>query len=114
MATGWENCPSSLSQSFIRGPLLPMQRIPRRYFQCCTLAICLVCLGVLSGCGGKAASETKAEPRIEKPKPPTAVPLWLGNGERNFYGTGPWKDGELKVIWELQTGFMSGRLHKDP
>ena len=34
--------------------------------------------------------------------------------ERNFYGTGPWKDGELTVIWEVETGFISGRLHKDP
>ena len=40
--------------------------------------------------------------------------MWLGNGERNFYGSGPWKDGGLKVVWQVETGFMSGRLHKDP
>src|SRR5205085_2700214 len=51
---------------------------------------------------------------IEKPKPPSAVPMWLGNGERNYYGSGPWKEGGLKVVWQIETGFMSGRLHKDP
>ena len=40
--------------------------------------------------------------------------MWLGSAERNFYGTGPWKNGQLKIIWEVKTGFMSGRLHKDP
>ena len=40
--------------------------------------------------------------------------MWLGNGERNFYGTGPWQDGQLKIVWDLKTEFMSGRLHKDP
>ena len=78
------------------------------------IVVCaLACGGGLLGCGGKAAVEIKAGP-VEKPKPPSAVPMWLGNGERNFYGTGPWKDGELKVIWEVETGFISGRLHKDP
>src|SRR5437763_1484917 len=40
--------------------------------------------------------------------------MWLGNATRNFYGTGPWKAGQLKVIWELKTDWISGRLHKDP
>ena len=79
------------------------------------IVVCaLACGGGLLGCGGRAASEVKADPVVEKPKPPSAVPMWLGNGERNFYGTGPWKDGELTVIWEVETGFISGRLHKDP
>ncbi len=77
-------------------------------------ALCLASLAALSGCGTKAVSETKAEPRLEKPKPPSAVPMWLGNATRDFYGTGPLKDGQLKVIWQIETGFMSGRLHKDP
>ncbi|MGZ5482137.1 MAG: PQQ-binding-like beta-propeller repeat protein, partial [Pyrinomonadaceae bacterium] len=78
------------------------------------IVVCaLACGGGLLGCGGKAAVEIKAGP-VEKPKPPSAVPMWLGNAERNFYGTGPWKDGELTVIWEVETGFISGRLHKDP
>jgi outer membrane protein assembly factor BamB len=71
-------------------------------------------LAALSSCGGKAVSETQAEPRIEKPKPPTSVPMWLGNATRNFYGTGPWQDGQLTVVWEVETDFITGRLHKDP
>jgi hypothetical protein len=71
------------------------------------------CLPFISACTTKAVSEAPAA-TIEKPKPPTAVPMWLGNGERNFYGTGPWKDGQLKIVWDLKTEFMSGRLHKDP
>jgi outer membrane protein assembly factor BamB len=39
--------------------------------------------------------------------------MWLGNGERNFYGTGPWKEGRLSAVWEFETGFITGRLHKD-
>jgi len=31
-----------------------------------------------------------------------------------FLWHGPWKSGELKIVWEVETGFMSGRLHKDP
>jgi outer membrane protein assembly factor BamB len=65
------------------------------------------------GCTGKALTE-KPVIAAEKPKPPTAVPMWLGNAERNFYGTGPWKDGQLKVVREVETGFITGRLHKDP
>ena len=58
------------------------------------LIICT--LAFLIGCTSKAVTE---KPAIipEKPKPPTAVPMWLGNAERTFYGTGPWKDGELKI-----------------
>ncbi|MDX6385630.1 MAG: eukaryotic-like serine/threonine-protein kinase, partial [Blastocatellia bacterium] len=68
---------------------------------------------LLTGCKGKAVAEAP-QPIVEKPKPPTAVPMWLGNAERNFYGTGPWKEGELKIIWEVSTKGISGRLHKDP
>src|ERR1043165_5790688 len=114
MANGCENYRSPLSQGLSEAPLLRIQRFPLRSSRCCLVAVCLLAVASCAGCGGKAAYETKAEPRIEKPKPPTAVPMWLRNGERNFFGTGPWKDGELKVIWEVETGFISGRLHKDP
>ena len=83
-------------------------------FAICAIALCAASMLGLSACGGRAASEIRAEPRVEKPKPPTAVPMWLGNATRNFYGTGPWKDGQLTVVWELETDFISGRLHKDP
>jgi outer membrane protein assembly factor BamB len=72
-----------------------------------------LCAVLLPGCTGKAVTESPP-PKIEKPKPPTAVPMWLGNAERNFYGTGPWKDGELEILWEFKTSSTSGRLHKDP
>jgi outer membrane protein assembly factor BamB len=75
------------------------------------ITICLTVL--LPGCTGKALTETPP-PVIEKPKPPTTIPMWLGNAERNFFGTGPLKDGELKVIWEVETSWTRGRLHPDP
>ena len=81
------------------------------------LCVGVLCLGLsigLTACGNRAVSETKAGPLVEKPKPPSAVPMWLGNSTRNFYGTGPWKDGQLSIVWEVETGFISGRLHKDP
>ena len=42
------------------------------------------------------------------------VQTWLGNFARNFYGTGPWPDAPLEVIWSFKTKSTSGRLHKDP
>jgi outer membrane protein assembly factor BamB len=76
------------------------------------LLVCLLPL-VSWGCAGKAF-ETPAAALPLAPKPPTAVPMWLGNAERNFYGTGPWTGRPLKVVWEVETGWISGRLHKDP
>ena len=40
--------------------------------------------------------------------------MWLGNTSRNFYGTGPWSTGPLEIVWEFETKFITGRLHKDP
>jgi outer membrane protein assembly factor BamB len=40
--------------------------------------------------------------------------MWLGSTSRNFYGTGPWSDKPLEVVWEFETKFITGRLHKDP
>src|SRR5437773_3532775 len=71
------------------------------------LAVCL------AGCTSKAVTGPQVV-QAEKPKRVTAVPMWLGNAERNFYGTGPWKDGQLKVIWQVETGSITGRLHEDP
>ena len=90
--------------------IIPSAPYGIRLFGGVMLTICATVL--LTGCPGKAVSTPP--PIIEKPKPPTAIPLWLGNAERNFYGSGPWKSGELKIVWEVETGFMSGRLHKDP
>ena len=75
--------------------------------------VMIICATVLlPGC--RKAVTPPPLPVVEKPKPPTAVPMWLGNAERNFYGSGPWKDGDLKIIWEVGTKGISGRLHKDP
>ncbi|HXI74879.1 MAG TPA: PQQ-binding-like beta-propeller repeat protein, partial [Pyrinomonadaceae bacterium] len=78
----------------------------------CLLPI-ICALGFISGCTSKAVTETPP-PKVEPPKPPPTMSFWLGNPERNFYGTGPWKDGQLKIAWEVKTGFISGRFHKDP
>jgi len=79
-----------------------------------TLLFLVVCAtGPLVACTSKAVSNIPVV-IAEKPKPPSTIPMWLGNGERNFFGTGPWKDGQLKVIWEVETGSISGRFHKDP
>jgi len=60
-------------------------------------------------------TRTEAKPQpAAPPKPPTSVPFWLGNASRNFYGTGPWSDAPLEVVWSFETKGISGRLHKDP
>src|SRR5678810_30790 len=74
----------------------------------------LLALLLLPACGGKVITETAAKPATPAPKPPTSVPAWLGNASRNFYGTGPWSDAPLQVVWEFKTNWISGRLHKDP
>jgi len=61
----------------------------------------------------KGEADPKATAVAAKPVPPS-VGTWLGNPARNFYGTGPWKDGQLQIIWEFKTGWTSGKLHKDP
>jgi outer membrane protein assembly factor BamB len=66
-------------------------------------------------CGGKLVKETSAEPVIEKTQPvPVNLPTWFGNPARNFYGTGPWTDKPLEVVWDFKTDWSSGRFHKDP
>ncbi|MEO7970303.1 MAG: PQQ-binding-like beta-propeller repeat protein, partial [bacterium] len=77
-------------------------------------AFLVAAFGSLPACGGKLVKETSAEPVAERPAPPPSdFPAWLGNGERKFYGTGPWEEGPLEVVWENKTGLISGRLHKD-
>src|SRR6185436_14688250 len=67
-----------------------------------------------SACSNKVKG-TVAEPKVERPAPPpTSVPTWLGNTSRNFYGTGPWSNQPSEVLWEFETKFIAGRLHKDP
>ena len=104
---------STLTILVFRGvPLLRRLSFPLGSCQLVGVVLAVCATVFLPGCKGKAV--TVPPPVIEKPKPPTSVPLWLGNGERNFFGTGPWKDGELAVKWEFETDFISGRLHKDP
>ncbi|MBC7911234.1 MAG: hypothetical protein H7Y30_12075, partial [Pyrinomonadaceae bacterium] len=81
-------------------------------------ALCVLCGFIilsLSGCSKENAPEVHAEehqPKIVAPPPPT-VPVWLGNTSRNFYGTGPWPQEPLEVVWEFKTKSIAGRLHKD-
>ncbi|HSV33710.1 MAG TPA: hypothetical protein VLH87_06265, partial [Pyrinomonadaceae bacterium] len=63
----------------------------------------------LAGCSRGVVRETAAETRVEKPKPPTALPMWLGNPARSFFGTGPIPKS-LKVIWNFKTTWTRGRL----
>jgi outer membrane protein assembly factor BamB len=68
-----------------------------------------------AACGGTVVSKTEVGPgKNELTKPVTpSLHFWLGNSERNFYGSGPWSDGPLEIVWEAETGFISGRLHPD-
>jgi outer membrane protein assembly factor BamB len=74
----------------------------------------ILALLLLTSCGGTVVPETEAKPQPPPPKPPASVPMWLGNASRNFYGTGPWSDEPLQVVWEFETKWITGRLHKDP
>ena len=74
----------------------------------------ILALLFLSACGGHVVPPTEAKPQPPAPKPPSSVPFWLGNPSRNFYGTGPWSDAPLEVVWSFETKGISGRLHKDP
>src|SRR5918993_4524332 len=65
-----------------------------------------------TACAGPVVQKTEAE-AIRKEAPPTSVPLWMGSLTRDFYGTGPWPDRPVDVIWEVETKLISGRLHKD-
>ncbi len=77
--------------------------------------VSLALLPMLSGCGGKLVKETAAEPVVERPPlPPVNFPTWFGNPARNFYGTGPWSNKPLEVVWDFKTDWSSGRLHEDP
>src|SRR6266567_2660410 len=89
----------------------PLSFSALRLFLSVTVLICASF--ALAGCSRGVVRETAAETRIEKPKPPGS-PMWLGNPERNFYGTGPLKNGALRIVWEAETDFIKGRLHKDP
>ena len=74
----------------------------------------ILALLLTTACGAKAITETEAKPAPPPPKPPASVPAWLGNASRSFYGTGPWSDKPLEVVWEFETNWTTGRLHKDP
>ena len=53
------------------------------------LSVCVLLTSV--SCGTRVVKPTEAEPRIatNSPATPTSVSMWLGNTERNFYGSGP-------------------------
>ena len=84
----------------------------RSYFSLLILVIGLAG----AGCGGSVVQVTVAEASKGKtadPINPVDITTWLGNSTRNFYGSGPWPDRPLRVIWEFETKLTSGRLHKD-
>ena len=90
---------SPLLAGFLRAVLLSFFLAPSLFF---------------SACGSKLVKETVAEPKPLPKAPPASIPNWLGNPERRFYGTGPWQPGPLEIVWQLETGSITGRLHKDP
>ena len=71
---------------------------------------------LFAGCNWRAISKTENErgPTSPAKQLPNSVPAWLAIAERNFYGTGPWIDAPLEVVWGVETGLISGKLHKDP
>jgi outer membrane protein assembly factor BamB len=78
----------------------------------------MLAFGLLFSACGKT-TKAEAEPsstRLEELKKPApaALPMWLGNPERNFFGTGPWSDKPLEVAWNFKTGSVRGPLHPDP
>ena len=82
-------------------------------FKTLSTAFLIAVLACISACGGKVITHTEAKPPPPPPVP-TSVPAWLGNPSRDFYGTGPWSNEPLEVVWEFETKSISGRLHKDP
>src|SRR4051794_19601837 len=81
---------------------------------CVLLGLIAACIPFVA-CTKVTKGEAEKKPGVVAPPPPPAAMLtWLGDPARSSYGTGPWKEGELTVTWELKTGGISGRLHKDP
>jgi outer membrane protein assembly factor BamB len=80
----------------------------------CTLFVLILSSLVFASCTRVTKGEPDPKTAVVAEKPaPARIATWLGNPGRNFYGTGPWKDGQLEVIWEFKTGWTSGPLHKD-
>ncbi len=86
---------------------------PSRNLFC--LAICLFVATFSLSCTNKALFKAEAKTGEKEPvkQAPKSLPAWLGNAERNFYGTGPWGDGPLEIVWENETDYITGRLHED-
>ena len=76
----------------------------------------LVLALLLSACGTSVVSKTGVESGTKDPAKAVvaSLPYWLGNPQRNFYGSGPWAPGPLEIVWEFKTDSISGRLHPDP
>jgi len=86
--------------------------------QICRYSLLLVLIAAcvpFIACTKVTKGEAEKRPIVAAlPAPPAVMLTWLGAPSRNSYGTGPWKEGELTITWEMKTGATSGRLHKDP
>src|SRR5678810_313265 len=88
------------------------RRRPGRRLRLLVLALALL----PAACGGTVVSKTEVGPGKKDPirSVPPSLHFWLGNSQRNFYGSGPWSDGPLESVWQEDTVFISGRLYPDP
>jgi len=92
----------------------PRSIAPSDHSKLSPLLLLLIALACFPACGGKILRETAASPSSPAGSAPPTVPMWLGNASRSFYGTGPWSNEPLQVVWKFETKLISGRLHKDP
>jgi hypothetical protein len=89
-------------------------RLYRWFMLFALLLVSLASVGCSRVTKGTAPDSNTTKPTEAKRPPPAAVPMWLGNLERNFFGTGPWTDKPLEIAWDFKTGWVRGRLHPDP
>ena len=81
-----------------------------------TTLFVIIALSSLSGVQLEIRKESEVRLHHRRPcsQNPDSVPMWLGNPSRNFTALDRGPSEPLEVVWEFETGFTTGRLHKDP
>src|SRR5256885_11955561 len=84
--------------------------------QSVSLFLTILAVLFLNGCGGKAETKSKTAESDMRPAETVRVrenvSTFLGNPSRSYYGTGPWSQQPLEVLWSVKTGAMAGPNHK--